>query len=258
MARKLTRIQNADEAPFSRLLASRPKRGARGSLAASTVSVLAHAAAIGAVLYATRAVADAKVPDPEQYTVVEIPKQTLLPPPPPTPKDVAPPAATPDIPRGFQTIAIPDIVPTVIPPPNPGVVFKPSDYTGEGVRGGTGAGKPVMKGAEGTELGVNSAPHFTPMTVAPRILNQDEVVNALIRDYPPLLRDAGIGGSVQVWFFIDEQGRVRKRQIDKSSGYPGLDAAALKIADIMRFSPALNRERKVSVWVSLPITFTAK
>jgi outer membrane biosynthesis protein TonB len=36
------------------------------------------------------------------------------------------------------------------------------------------------------------------------------VQRALERNYPPLLRDAGIGGTPVVWFFIDENGRVLK------------------------------------------------
>jgi protein TonB len=105
---------------------------------------------------------------------------------------------------------------------------------------------------------ISKAPTFTPFTVAPRLLNSADVGRALERNYPPLLRDAGIGGSVNVWFFIDEQGRVLKTQLNQGSGYPALDEAALKIADMMRFSPAQNRDKKVQVWVSLPIKFSTK
>ena len=37
-------------------------------------------------------------------------------------------------------------------------------------------------------------PVFTPMTVHPEIRNRREVQAALMREYPPLLRNAGIGG----------------------------------------------------------------
>jgi len=91
--------------------------------------------------------------------------------------------------------------------------------------------------------------------VAPRILNEPEVKRVLQQYYPPLLRDTGIGGTVYVNFFIDENGKVIRHIIDKSSGHKDLDDAALKVASIMRFSPALNRDKKVPVWVSQPITF---
>ncbi len=109
-----------------------------------------------------------------------------------------------------------------------------------------------------TVEGVEAGPTFTPFTVAPSISNRDEVVRAMEREYPPLLRDAGIGGSVKVYFFIDENGRVQDTRIDQSSGHQALDEAALKVASVYRFSPALNRDQKVPVWVSFPITFQVR
>ncbi len=102
------------------------------------------------------------------------------------------------------------------------------------------------------------APTFTPYTVAPDITNRPEVERALEREYPPLLRDAGIGGTVRVLFFIDEQGQVQDYRIEATSGHDQLDQAALRVADIMRFTPALNREEKVPVWVGFPITFRVR
>jgi periplasmic protein TonB len=105
---------------------------------------------------------------------------------------------------------------------------------------------------------ISRAPTFTPMTVRPELRNQPEVQRALVRNYPPLLRDAGIGGTPVVWFFIDENGRVLRTQLSKSSGYPALDEAAINVANVMQFSPALNRDRRVQVWVEIPIVFTAR
>jgi protein TonB len=77
-------------------------------------------------------------------------------------------------------------------------------------------------------------------------------------DYPPLLREAGIGGTVEVYFFIDDGGSVRDTRIQESSGHPAIDAAALAVASVYRFSPALNGDERVPVWVSFPITFQAQ
>ncbi|MEX2466730.1 MAG: TonB family protein [Gemmatimonadota bacterium] len=110
--------------------------------------------------------------------------------------------------------------------------------------------------AGGTDL--SAAPTFTPFTVAPEIQNRREVIRAMEREYPPLLRDAGIGGTVRVYFFIDENGRVQDRRIDQSSGHQALDEAALNVAEIYQFSAALNRDQKVPVWVSFPITFQVR
>lgn len=111
------------------------------------------------------------------------------------------------------------------------------------------------------ESGVDDAiggPRFTPFTAAPQLLNMDEIRTALVNEYPTVLRDSGIGGQVTIWFFIDEEGQVRQTRIDESSGFQALDEAALNVADVYRFRPALNRDRRVPVWVSLPITFQVR
>ena len=102
---------------------------------------------------------------------------------------------------------------------------------------------------------LSDAPTFTPMTVQPDLKNNREVARLLERHYPPMLRDAGIEGTVNVWFFIDEQGRVQNTRVAESSGYDAFDQAALQVADQMRFTPAYNRDQRVPVWVSIPISF---
>jgi protein TonB len=105
---------------------------------------------------------------------------------------------------------------------------------------------------------IAAAPTFTPYTVRPDIKNRNAVARAMEREYPPLLRDAGIGGTVTVWFFIDEEGSVMRTLVNESSGHKALDDAAIKVADIIEFTPALNRDKRVPVWISLPITFTTR
>lgn len=105
---------------------------------------------------------------------------------------------------------------------------------------------------------ISSAPGFTPRTVEPAYINGDDVRRALEREYPPLLRDAGIGGTVKVWFFIDENGVVQNQLVMETSGHEALDAAALRVAPVFKFTPALNRDKAVPVWVALPITFRAR
>ncbi|MGD2045642.1 MAG: energy transducer TonB [Gemmatimonadota bacterium] len=108
------------------------------------------------------------------------------------------------------------------------------------------------------ELTVNTEqPTFTPFTVAPTLANTDEVVEALNDEYPTLLREAGIGGTANVWFLIGTDGRVANTILHDSSGLEPLDRAAMSVADVFRFSPAENEGVAVPVWVSLPITFQA-
>ena len=108
------------------------------------------------------------------------------------------------------------------------------------------------------EVDLSAAPMFTPMTVRPEIRNRSEVQAALMREYPPILRDAGIGGTVVVWFFITEDGVVQDKRVSRSSGQVQFDEAALEVADVFRFSPALNRDQRVQVWIEVPITFQVR
>ncbi len=105
---------------------------------------------------------------------------------------------------------------------------------------------------------ISSAPSFTPYTVRPDLINQPEVERALEREYPPILRDNGIGGRVTVHFFIDEDGIVQNTLVAETSGHSSLDDAALRVANVFRFTPALNLDKVVPVWISLPITFQTR
>lgn len=99
---------------------------------------------------------------------------------------------------------------------------------------------------------------FTPFTVAPEVQNREEVARALVAEYPPVLREAGIGGTALLYFYIDEEGRVRELRIHESSGFAPLDQAALRVGAAFRFSPAMNREERVPVWIQIPVTFTTR
>jgi protein TonB len=101
-------------------------------------------------------------------------------------------------------------------------------------------------------------PVFTPYTVKPELKNRREALRIVERNYPKLLKDAGIGGTVLVWVFIDSNGAVKNAQVQKGSGNSSLDDAALKSANDFSFTPALNRDKRVPVWIAIPITFAVK
>ena len=103
-----------------------------------------------------------------------------------------------------------------------------------------------------------AGPVFTPFTQPPSLINQADVAAALQRYYPPLLRDAGISGTIKVWFLIGQDGQVLKTQLRQGSGHAALDDAALKVAELMKFSPATNRDQPVNVWVDMPIVFRSQ
>lgn len=105
---------------------------------------------------------------------------------------------------------------------------------------------------------LSAEPTFTPFTEAPSISNREEVIAAMSAEYPPLLREAGIGGTVRVYFFIDERGEAQDIRIDKTSGHPAIDDAAIRVASVYDFTAAKLRGEPVPVWVSFPITFQVR
>jgi hypothetical protein len=114
------------------LLYSKPPR-TKGAILTGAISTGLHVAALAAAVSLT--VGGGVESTEDEVTVVEL-TQEFQPPPPPPP----PPVDQPQVQiRGFQTLSVPDIVPSEIPPPGE-VAFKASDFTGEGVLGGTAAG----------------------------------------------------------------------------------------------------------------------
>jgi len=101
-------------------------------------------------------------------------------------------------------------------------------------------------------------PGFTPFTVAPSITNRSEVVTAMNEFYPADLRDMGIGGTIRVYLFVTEEGVVSDVRIDESSGNAKLDDGALEVAKRFEFTPALNGDEPVAVWIAFPITFQVR
>ena len=108
------------------------------------------------------------------------------------------------------------------------------------------------------EARLGDQPVFTPYTVKPEIKDRAEAIRIVERYYPKLLKDAGVGGQVVVWVFIDTKGEVQNAQVQKGSGNASLDDAALRAAQEFSFTPALNRDKTVPVWIAIPITFSVK
>jgi protein TonB len=106
---------------------------------------------------------------------------------------------------------------------------------------------------------ISEQPVFTPMEIRPELRNRTEFTQALERRYPPMLKDAGIGGTVNVWVFIDERGEVQNTRVNQTSGYPQLDEVAESLMrEVADFSPAINRDQNVPVWISIPVTFQTR
>ena len=237
---------------FSNLIASNPRK--EGSAGSAFLSAVLHAGLIVLAVVLTNKVRTVVAQEDNVTNLIPVPQEEEPPPPPPPPPPPqnTPPPPPAEIPKGFQTLSVPTVIPPDIPPPTAGPEINERDFSGEGVEGGRSTGNANVKV---TAENIEAAPVFTPYTVKPELQNADAVRHALERNYPPLLRDAGIGGTVLLWALIDESGTVIRTQVKQGSGHEALDQAASKVADIMKFSPALNRDQKVKVWIQMPIVF---
>jgi len=90
----------------------------------------------------------------------------------------------------------------------------------------------------------------------PDLLNREEAAAEVSRSYPPLLRDAGVTGSVTLRMRIRSDGVVDPTTIEVTeSTHEAFAEAAVRVASRMRFRPAQARGKRVPVWVTLPVTF---
>ena len=63
-------------------------------------------------------------------------------------------------------------------------------------------------------------PVVAPVRTVTAVNASADVAQALARAFPTLLRDAGIGGEVLIWFFLDEEGIRQETRLRVSSRRP--------------------------------------
>jgi periplasmic protein TonB len=237
---------------FDHLVASRPERD-RHSIGATAASLAMHGSVIAAII-----ILGARVGAPAPTIRDPFPILPPLPEPvePPvdelktgSPSDGGAPGPADPIPQPdpvtFPEGPLPEPAPIHrgIVRPDPTTFIVPT--------------RPVT-GPIGRGSGDDRPGSFQPVTELPRLLNRPEIQRTMMRLYPQMLMQAGIGGTTVVWLRLDEEGRVIQTEIKKASGQRAFDDAALEVAKQARFSPALNGDTRVRVWVELPIVFTAR
>ena len=86
----------------------------------------------------------------------------------------------------------------------------------------------------------------------PRVLNED-----LPFHYPAVLYARKVQGNVTLRLYVDHTGQVTpdSTRIEESSGYAGLDSAAVKGSQDLRFAPAKLRGAPLGVSILFPIYF---
>lgn len=174
-----------------------------------------------------------------------------------------------DVSINVEEIQIENIQPEIDIPPPPAQVSRPAapvvvdshlvddDIT---IDVTTLEGNPVENlppPPEEVETDISEKYVYTPVQVKPALRNNDEVTRALERAYPAILKDAGIGGSPIINFYIDEQGNVVNAYLRETSGHRSLDEAGLSLAHLFKFSPAMNLDKPVPVWIYMPVKFEA-
>lgn len=249
---------------FDRLDASQGRRRNKWSWGTTGVSVVVHAGLLG-LLVAVGVGAEKQINKADElvdYMEVEPdkPKEPEPPkeePPPPEPE----PAQAPPVVKGFQELVPPEVPPVEIPEVDPNQqAVDASDFSGQGQAGGLAGG--VDNGVAQDASNRDQAPDegtydISAVEVRPELTNRSEVGRLVERNYPPLLRDAGISGNVTLRFRVNEDGRVDESSIEVlDSSHDGFADAARRAVSRMRFRPAKVNNQAVKVWVQIPVTFT--
>jgi protein TonB len=94
--------------------------------------------------------------------------------------------------------------------------------------------------------------------VPPRVRDGAAAAQRMQALYPPLLREAGIGGTARVCILVGTGGRVLDAEVIESSGYPALDEAAERAAYEIGFIPAMRDDEPAAAWLALPLTFRVR
>lgn len=121
---------------------------------------------------------------------------------------------------------------------------------------GGGSGEVAATKVPSTDaVDVTLVPSFIPYDTSPSLQNRAEITRVLDELYPASLRAANVGGTVEMWLYLDESGAVANYQVKTTSGHEALDAATVEVVRRMRFSPARFEDHVTGVWISQWVTF---
>ena len=73
--------------------------------------------------------------------------------------------------------------------------------------------------------------------------------------YPEIAKSMGVEGKVFVKFWVDKKGRVDPNKIIIVKGVVGLNEAAIDAVKRSKWKPAMQRDRKVGVYMTVPVNF---
>jgi protein TonB len=76
--------------------------------------------------------------------------------------------------------------------------------------------------------------------------------------YPVELWDQGLEGTTLLRLRVTDTGAVDSVEVAESSGFEGLDEAAVAGARDLRFQPGRRNGKRVRMWASLPVEFSTR
>lgn len=195
-------------------------------MAAALVMLLVHAAMAVVLLWTEGERHDRKRLSPLEVTLVtprpaEPPK---TPPPPPRPRPVVRPVETPK----------PEVAPPPIAPPEP---------------------QEAAVASESPMIPVEAAPVESPPTVIEPPRFDFAYLNNPKPAYPSIAKRLKFEGLVVVSVFVNAKGLPERVKLEKSSGVPVLDEAALEAVRHWTFVPARRGDVLIADWVDVPVNF---
>ena len=113
----------------------------------------------------------------------------------------------------------------------------------------------VSSGANGSaEIGIGSG-HGSKGEGTVESLSQARYRETPKPNYPESARRKGREGTVLLRVLVDDKGRAKSVEINKSSGDDMLDRAAREAIERWRFIPARYGEEAVESWIRIPVDF---
>jgi protein TonB len=229
---------------FNKLLES---KATKQKMAGGTMfSIVLHTVLIGGAVYATaRAGVKDEKAKAEKIQFVEMKKEPpKVPDKPPPPKEVI---VTPPPPKGFQVLRAPVKIDIKIPEIDLSkAVTNEADFSGKGVKGGTGSG---VVGGTGP---VTNQTYFEFQVEKPAEMLQDSPKPK----YPSVLESSGISGQVDAQFVVRNDGKADLDTFKVLKTTNELFTQAVKnVLPRMHFSPAMIGGKPVNQLVQQSFQF---
>jgi TonB family protein len=200
-----------------------------------TTSIISHAVVVVLAVMVTKGALDApRMALPAEAMLLYVPKPEAPPPVAPKPQHAPKLVIAEPPPKGFQTVAAPSEIPTIIPPVDLNQrALNPRDFSGVGVEGGVADG---VVGGTGVVTGTDAIYEATTVLEGfqPAVLLHQPAPT-----YPAALYSAGLSGKVMVEFVIDTTGQVETVSLQLlESTHPGFENAARTAVLEAKFQPA--------------------